>query len=168
MAAKRALSFLFFLMSLGLVGCDHATKHAARTLLPRPGAVEIVPGIFDLRYAENRDTAFSLTRALDFHDKASALVAIALLGVVAIAWMWWRRRTGPALEQAGYAMVVGGAVGNVLDRAFLGYVVDFMHLHHWPIFNVADVAIVLGAGMIVVSGFRRPPAPVEPVDASPG
>lgn len=159
--AKKALSILFFLTSLALVGCDHATKHAARTLLPRPGAIEIVPGVFDLRYAENHDTAFSLTRVLHFEEKASVLVAVAVLGIAVIAWMWWRRRTGPAFEQAGYALVVGGAVGNVLDRAFLGYVVDFMHLHHWPIFNVADVAIVVGAVMIGVSGFRQgPPAPL--------
>jgi signal peptidase II len=157
--AKKAASFLLVLLSLGLAGCDHVTKHAAKTLLPRTGAVEIVPGFFDLRYAENRDTAFSLSRSLRWEDKGVLLASIAIVVLLFVTALWWRRRRAPALEQVGYAMVVGGAVGNVLDRIMFGYVVDFMHLHRWPIFNVADIAIVAGAALLVFAGFKaRPPA----------
>jgi signal peptidase II len=152
--AKRALSCLFLLVALLLAGCDHATKHAASTLLPRGGAVEIVRGVFDLRYAENRDTAFSLSRLLRFEEKQAVLVGLALVALASISLMWWRRRKAASVEQLGYAFIVGGALGNVLDRALRGYVVDFMHLHRWPVFNVADVAIVIGVGLLSFSALR--------------
>ena len=152
--ARRAMSFFFVLLCLGMIGCDHATKHAARTLLPRHGAVAIVSGVFDLRYAENRDTAFSLLQHTSFEAKEMVLAAAALLGLALVSGLWWRRRSARPVEQLGYALVVSGAVGNVLDRLLLGYVVDFLHVHRWPIFNVADVAIVGGLGLLAVANLR--------------
>jgi signal peptidase II len=150
--AKRALSLFFILLCLGMVGCDHATKHAARTWLPRSGVVSVVPGLFDLRYAENRDTAFSLTRSATFEGKSVVLASVAVLGLLLVCALWWRRRRAPPVEQVGFALVVSGAIGNVLDRVILGYVVDFFHIHRWPIFNVADAAIVAGLGLFVIAG----------------
>lgn len=157
--AKRALSLFFILLCLGMVGCDHATKHAARTLLPRSGAVSVVPGVFDLRYAENRDMAFSLLRRTTFEGKSVVLASIAVLGLLFICALWWQRRRAPAVEQIGFALVVSGAIGNVLDRVVLGYVVDFFHIHRWPIFNVADAAIVAGVALFAVAALRSRPGP---------
>jgi signal peptidase II len=116
--------------------------------------VEVVPGVFDLQYTENHDTAFSMLRrgGVGASPIVLALVASTILVVVGVTW--WRRRRGPMLEQTGYAIIVGGALGNVIDRVARGYVVDFMHLHHWPVFNVADCAIVAGVGLVLVSSLR--------------
>jgi signal peptidase II len=160
--AVRTISFLLvFFLCAGLVGCDHATKHAAQTMLSRTGAVSIVPGVFDLRYAQNPDTAFSLSRVVTSEHKPFVLAAVASAMLVVVGVAWWRRRHARPLEQLGYALVWSGAAGNVIDRLARGYVVDFMHLRHWPIFNVADVWIVLGLAVLVVLGFRSqtPPAP---------
>ena len=71
------------------------------------------------------------------------------------AW-WWRRRKAGLLERIGYAAIFAGAVGNAVDRAAHGYVVDFIHIAYWPIFNVADIAIVAGAlALGVATGVRR-------------
>jgi signal peptidase II len=139
----------------GLAGCDLATKHLASRELAGSAPVEIVPGIFDLRYAENRDTAFSLTRMWGDDMKPVVLAVLASLVLVALVAWWYRSRGGPLVEQIGYAVALGGALGNVLDRIFRGYVIDFLHIRHWPIFNVADIAVVVGLGLLLVAARGR-------------
>ena len=109
----------------------------------------------DLHYAENRDTAFSLLHTLAFPGKGVILAAVALIGLAAVAFAWWRRRRASTAEQAAYALLVAGAIGNALDRVRMGYVVDFIEIHRWPIFNVADVAIVAGALLLAFVVLRR-------------
>jgi signal peptidase II len=79
------------------------------------------------------------------------LAAIASAVLLALAVWWWRQRRATLLEQVGYAFAVGGALGNVADRIGRGYVIDFMHLERWPVFNVADVAVVVGMGLLVIA-----------------
>lgn len=153
--ARRALSWLLLLFTLALVGCDHATKVVAQSALERRGPVALVPGILDLHYAENRDTAFSLTRMLHFPGKGVLLMAVAVIGLSAVIFAWWRRRRASTAEQAAYALLVAGALGNALDRVLRGYVVDFIEIHRWPIFNVADVAIVAGAVLLAIVSLGR-------------
>lgn len=153
--ARRALSWLLVLFTVALVGCDHATKVAAQSVLEHRGAVALVPGLLDLHYAENRDTAFSLTRVLRFPGKGALLVTLAVIGLCAVILAWWRRRRASTTEQVAYALLVAGALGNALDRVLRGYVVDFIEIHRWPIFNVADVAIVAGALLLAAVSFGR-------------
>jgi signal peptidase II len=138
-----------------LVGCDHGTKLLAKTAL-EPGArrLRVIPGVLDFRYTENRDTAFSLLRRLDLSLPAGALVALSVVSLSMLLAYWWSRRRGPRSEHAAYALLVGGALGNILDRLVRGYVVDFIHLRHWPVFNVADIAIVLGIFWLLVVRLR--------------
>ena len=79
------------------------------------------------------------------------------------------RKPLPLPERLAYAFILGGALGNGVDRALRGYVVDFLDFHdrgwHWPAFNVADIAIVCGAGLLIFSAFRRPPQ--APREAAP-
>jgi signal peptidase II len=148
--ARRISSAFLLLFSLLLAGCDHATKLVASYRLSGAGPVEIVPGWLSLRYAENRDTAFSLTRSWQFEHKTLLLGLVSLAVLGALGALWWKRRHEPLFEQAGYAMILGGAIGNVADRLFRGYVVDFVHLRYWPVFNVADVAVVLGIAVLAL------------------
>jgi signal peptidase II len=130
-----------------LVSCDHGTKHLAKAHLEGQGALQMVPGVFELRYAENTDSAFSLLhRFVDpqpRHWLLSGLMVVAVLAIAALVAMRWR--SFAAAQRAGALMVLGGALGNALDRLARGYVVDFLHVSYWPIFNVADVAICVGA-----------------------
>jgi len=151
---RRLLHWLLGLLLVGLVGCDHATKAAARATLGSGRVVTVVPNVLDLRYAENRGTAFSLFEPS--RGGATAMIIVAsLVALVAIAAFWWKRRGGGIWTQLGCAFVVAGAIGNVVDRAARGYVVDFVHLHHWPIFNVADVAITVGVAMLLLGSIVR-------------
>ena len=70
-----------------------------------------------------------------------------------------KRRQANRSERAAYALLLGGALGNMLDRLARGYVVDFIHLHHWPVFNVADVLIVIGAALLLLGHWQAGPTP---------
>ena len=158
------------LLTLSLFGCDHATKLVAAASLSHDGrAVSVVRGVLDLRYTVNPDTAFSLFRNLGIAPTPSILVAasaIAILGILA-AWIASRKRA-TRLQHVGFALVLAGALGNVVDRAVRGYVVDFIHLTYWPVFNVADVAVVAGMLLLMLAALRtrndpqETPAPITP------
>ena len=136
-----------------LVSCDHGTKHLAKTHLEGQRALEMVPGIFELRYTENTDTAFSLLHRFvapgPRHWLLSVMMVVAVLAIAAFVATRWRVLT--SVQRAGGLIVLGGALGNVIDRLARGYVVDFLHVSYWPIFNVADVAICIG-GLLLAFG----------------
>jgi signal peptidase II len=154
--ARAATRFLLLLTTVLMVGCDHATKVAAKDALGVGRVVTLVGGWLDLRYTENFDTAFSLTRS--WHGPAKAVVLLGataatmvVLGVIA----WSRRQRSTPREHLAYALILAGALGNALDRARRGYVIDFIHVHHWPVFNVADVLVVAGVALLAVSSLPR-------------
>ncbi|MCA9624723.1 MAG: signal peptidase II [Myxococcales bacterium] len=156
---------LLFLALSSLVGCDHATKHWAESSLGR-GGVTVMPGVFELRYAQNHDVAFNLLRDLPSPYKLLVVTTLAALATLAMVAFWWqRRKEAPLSEQVGFVLVLGGALGNLIDRMARGYVVDFLHLTHWPIFNVADILLCVGLGLLLVGSWRRrgsPPAHEAP------
>lgn len=154
-ARRPLLTAATALFAVGLVGCDHATKHLAEAALAGGRTVDLVPGVLELRFAANFDTAFSLFRAFGLRAEPGWLAAGAAVALAALVATWIaRRRRASAVEHLGFALVAAGAVGNVLDRALRGYVVDFLHPSHWPVFNVADMAVVVGAAVWVLGGWR--------------
>lgn len=153
--ARRASQLLLLLFTVAMVGCDHATKVGAKSALEGRGPLDLLSGVLDLRYTENHDTAFSALDRLHFPGKDAVITVLGAGALVAIAFAWWRRRSGPALQQAGFALIVAGALGNLTDRLVRGYVVDFIHVAHWPVFNVADAAIVAGVVALVLSRSRE-------------
>ena len=154
------------LLTLSLFGCDHATKIAAEASLSHGRAVSVVTGILELRYQPNDDMAFSVLGRLGIVRPPTILLAasaIALLGVVAM-WVASRKRAS-RLQHVGFALVLAGALGNVVDRAMRGYVVDFIHLTRWPVFNVADMSVVAGVILLALCSLfsaSGPPAPEAP------
>jgi signal peptidase II len=155
------------LLTLSLFGCDHATKLAAEQTLSNGRAVDVVSGVLELRFTTNPDTAFGLFQNLGLARSPlllTAFSALALVGVVAM-WIVARKRATRA-QHVGFALVLAGALGNVVDRAMRGSVIDFIHVTHWPIFNVADIAVVAGVALLgICAVFQRrpePPAPAAP------
>lgn len=136
---------------LMLVGCDHGTKLWAEQTLRAARPIEVVGGVLDLRYAANTDIAFSLLRGIQSDGKLIALVVLGTVAIMALIVVWFRRRHAPVMEQSAYMLLLAGALGNVLDRALRGYVVDFIHVHNWPIFNVADALIVAGCALLALT-----------------
>jgi signal peptidase II len=145
----------------GLVGCDHATKLAAESALRDRPAVPIVPGIVDLRYAENSGVAFSALERLSVQPPAWLLVLVALAAVAAILAWWLRRPPANASALAGMVLILAGALGNAIDRALRGHVIDFIAVRFWPVFNVADALVVAGVALLFL-GRRLGPTRAGP------
>lgn len=158
----RTRCFVLFASLLGLFGCDHGTKHLAKVHLEGKQGIELIPGVFGLNYTENTDTAFSLLGKLLDPDTRHVLLvtlgAVALLTFAAVVARRWADLG--SWQRFGIVLVLGGGLGNLTDRIARGYVIDFLHLHSWPVFNVADVALCLGAPMLMFFGKKSSvPAP---------
>jgi len=167
MAKRLASRLLILALLLLLVGCDHASKGVAKAELETGGARELIRGFVSLRYVENTDVAFNLLRWVPEAVRFRALVVAGALAVVALCFLLLRARANVRMTLCALLLVTAGAVGNYLDRVFRGYVVDFVHLKHWPVFNVADVYITVGFAILAwasLTKWRRGP----PVDRAPG
>jgi signal peptidase II len=152
-----------------LVGCDHATKLAAEATLRDRGPLQVVPGVVDLTYTENHGVAFSALERLAIHPAAWLLVLFALATTAVVVVVWIRQgRRASAVEHAGFALVVGGALGNALDRLARGAVIDFVHVRFWPVFNVADVLVALGLGLLALARWKSQRPPASGVDGGTG
>jgi len=114
----------------------------------------IVPRLLDFTYVRNAHGAMGL-----FGDRPALLVALAV-GALAILWYLLRSTLARSpLAQAGFGFVAGGALGNVTDRVVHGYVIDFISVPHFYVFNVADAAIAIGLILIAVPSLARRDAP---------
>lgn len=138
----------------GLVGCDHVTKNHAERSLSRGGAEPVVGEVLQLRYAQNRGFAFNAERLLPGVPPNTTVVVIRLVMLVGLMGMWWLYRREGWLVHAAFALTLSGALGNLVDGIGRGYVVDFLHLRGWPVFNLADVYIVVGAVLLMVAVYR--------------
>ncbi|MDZ4068853.1 MAG: signal peptidase II [Tabrizicola sp.] len=141
---------------------DQLTKAAALSLLSQGTAVPVVPG-FNLTLGFNEGASFGMMGGI---MAGKPLLMAALTGGLTLAFAVMAFRAHHALERAGFALVVGGAFGNIIDRVRQGAVTDFLDFYwrdwHWPTFNVADIAITLGAVLILAASFpfRRRKEPV--------
>lgn len=163
--SSRLATGLIALFALGLFGCDHATKAVATSALAGGGQVPLVGDLVVLRYVENDDVAFSLLHTLGLGPPRSSpllLAAAASLALVVLGFAWLRARRSTdrsRLVDIGFAAAFAGALGNVVDRVSHGYVVDFIHVKRWPVFNVADILVVVGMMLVVLAQRKRPERP---------
>ncbi len=157
-------SFLTRLPYLAVALCvillDRATKGAVSEHLAPRGSLEVVPGLLDLTYVRNPGGVFGLFRDVDEDLRSLLFTAVPLLAIVLIVAYARRVRAEQRLSQTALFLILGGAVGNLTDRFRFGYVIDFLDVHwrgyHWPAFNVADSAICVGVGMLMLETLRAP------------
>jgi signal peptidase II len=141
-----------------LVGCDHATKFVAKAELQGHPPRQLIHGVLDLHYIENTDVAFNLLRWVPETIRRPALFVTGAIALLGLAVLLLRRGQRSFVVQAALLLITAGALGNYLDRLARGYVVDFVYLHHWPVFNVADVYVTAGAVALALSAFAAPRA----------
>jgi len=111
--------------------------------------VPVIPGVLAFTHVHNRGIAFSLLGGVPV--AVPALIALTLLVVLFYNRARWARRP---LAPSALALISGGALGNLLDRLRVGAVVDFIDVHVWPVFNLADVAVTAGAGLLILTLIR--------------
>lgn len=133
---------------------------AGRTLLLADREIVLIPGVLDFSYAENPAGAFSLLHDLDENLRRVLFFGLSLVGLVAIGWLIWKPPAPGLLPMLALGAILGGAIGNLVDRLLLTYVVDFIHMYwkdwHWPRYNVADIGITVGVVLLVLFSSRSP------------
>ncbi len=152
----------FFLFSISLVIFDQLSKKMVESHLALYDSIAVIPGFFDLIHIRNTGSAFSLFAGHNSIWIPRLLIAITSISLVAILYFVVRFPQISLILQAGLFSVLGGAAGNLIDRIRYGYVVDFLDIYagsyHWPAFNVADSAISVGIGLILLDQWRQKPA----------
>ena len=133
----------------GAVAIDQLIKWLVETRLPFHELVPVVP-MLALYRTWNEGIAFSLLKGLP----DTGLLALTGLVIVFVLYLWWRTPPGRRIAHLGYALIIGGALGNLIDRAVYGHVVDYIlfHTEAWSfaVFNLADSFISIGAALIVL------------------
>ena len=130
-----------------LVGCDHATKSIAKASLEKGPPLALLRRALELRYTENTDVGFNALRWIPPHVRAPLLLGVGLASVALLALILFRLSATRAVR-AALVLILAGALGNVSDRILRGYVIDFIHVSHWPVFNVADVCVSAGVALL--------------------
>ena len=153
---SRAPAWPWYLLALGVFLLDHLTKWLAANALDYGQPVPVLP-VFDLTLVHNHGAAFSFLSDAGGWQRWF----FTGLGLVATVVMVWMLKKHPGQKLFGFAIacILGGAVGNVIDRVLYGYVVDFLDFHvagiHFPAFNVADSGITVGAACLILDEVLR-------------
>lgn len=144
---------LFYLVIIAILALDQLSKAWIRATFPVHGSLVVIPGLFDLTYTRNTGVAFGMFQGQGLMV-ALLIAALALAAFFCTRGVRWSGREPNLVGGA----ICGGALGNLLDRGRLGYVVDFFDFHvgehHWYIFNVADSVICVAVAWLVVQQFR--------------
>lgn len=146
----------YLAIGFGVFMIDQTTKAWAVRRLRFADDIEVIPGFLNFAYAQNTGVAFSM---LDDHGDVGrwGLSAVAFVAAALVLYFFWRTPRSDDRILGSLVLLLAGIVGNVTDRMRLGFVVDFIDVQfgswHYPTFNVADMAIVIGAGLLVIDTF---------------
>jgi signal peptidase II len=150
---------------LAVLAVDQLTKFAVERFTALGSLRVVIPGLFNLVHTNNPGFAFGLLADSESPWMTSLLIAFSTAVMVFLVWLLVTGHAGARLGQTGMALILGGAAGNVMDRLLRRSVTDFIDLHlrghHWYTFNVADSAIVIGAGMVLLELIRDWSHPTE-------
>lgn len=139
---------------VSVLGLDQLTKQVVQQTLPLHDTINVIPGLLDLTHVQNAGAAFGLLNAAEFPYKPAVMIGIAAIALVAIAAYGAQLGFHERMARIGLSLILGGAFGNLIDRALVGHVVDFVDVYwgtsHFWAFNVADAAITIGAVLVLL------------------
>src|SRR5271169_6533667 len=163
---KNSARAFYLLIALVVVLLDHWTKRMAAQRISLYSHIQVIPGFFSLTHTENTGAAFSLFADSNAHWKAAMLIAFSVIALMVVSVLLWKNDNAHMATGVGLSLIMGGALGNLWDRLARGRVVDFLLFYvkryQWPVFNLADSAIVVGAGLLVLEIlFHKANAPQE-------
>lgn len=143
---------LLIAMSLVIVALDQWTKYYIKTHFMLHESKEVIKGFFDIVYVQNPGAAFGFLARLDDAYRRGFFVVVTIVAISAVAYLLVKEKD-MKLRFFSYTLVLAGAVGNFIDRIYMGKVVDFLLFYYktyqWPAFNVADMAISVGICLLV-------------------
>ncbi len=138
---------------------DQITKWVANTSMSLYQTIEVMP-YFNFTLAYNHGAAFSFLADAGGWQRWFFTGLAAVFSVVIFVWIM-RLKSSAKLEAISLSLILGGAVGNLIDRVLFGYVIDFLDVYyqgyHWPAFNIADSAICIGAVLLILDSFKHKP-----------
>lgn len=148
-----AMRKYFFLIAAAVVLLDRFAKRVVAANIPLHDSIAVIPGFFHITHVENSGAAFGLFADSTAEWKVAALVAFSAIALLVVSVLLWKNSHSVSTTTIGLSLILGGAFGNLWDRMMAGHVVDFLDFYvgsyHWPAFNVADSAIVIGAVLLV-------------------
>lgn len=146
---------------------DQTTKKAVTQGMVQHESITVIPDFLNLTYIHNRGAVFGLGSSVTSPYLSWGLSILSVVSLAIILVYFLRLNVRNSRMYFGLALVLGGALGNLYDRLRYGYVIDFIDLHwfdhHWPFFNVADMAICIGVGLLLISMSAK----TEHVDSTP-
>ena len=150
--------WLLFLLAVVVLASDQLSKHAVEEWTAAGSSRVLVPGLLNFVHSTNPGVAFGLLADSNSTWRAPLLIVFSVAVIGLIVWLLATRRAGGLLGQCGMTLILGGAAGNVFDRIVGRSVTDFIDFHiadyHWYTFNLADSAIVIGAGLVILELLR--------------
>lgn len=145
-------------IAAAVLALDRLTKWIVEMRVSFADTYTVIPRFFDIVRAQNSGVAFGLFSDSAFQWRTTLLVLVSIAAVVAVSAIIWKARQLDPLCLWGFALVLGGAAGNLFDRILSGRVTDFLDFYirdfHWPAFNVADSALVVGCGLLLLETLR--------------
>jgi signal peptidase II len=144
-----------------VLALDRLTKWLIETRMSFLDTYRVIPGFFDIVRSENRGVAFGLFNDSNSEWRTTLLALLAIAAVIGVSIVLWRPDRLDRTSRWGFALILGGAAGNVVDRILWGRVTDFLLFYirdyQWPAFNVADSAIVVGSSLLALALLRPKP-----------
>jgi len=150
----RRAARLFWWLSLAIIAFDQITKEIVVRVLPLYESQTLIPGLVDFVHVRNAGVAFGLLNDVEHPQRALMTSVLALVALAGIAFYARHIRHEERLARVGLSLILGGALGNLIDRLWAGYVLDFVDVYwrgwHFWAFNVADACISIGAVLVFV------------------
>jgi signal peptidase II len=144
----------FFLTALFIVGADQYVKHLIRAAMRLYQSIPVIHGVFNITYIENFGIAFGLTGQGENSIKRWILCFVILAAAAMIIFYWFKYNRKKFMFDVSLGLILGGAIGNLIDRVLRGSVTDFLEVGYknltWPVFNVADSSVSVGVALFIL------------------
>ena len=140
---------MYFIIIAFVVALDQLTKYLINANLDLNSTIPLLDGIFHITYIQNSGAAFSM-----FQNKTGFLISMQFAVItVVLVYLIKRQKKDHWCLLLSLSLIAAGGMGNLIDRAMNGYVVDFLDFRFWPIFNVADISVCIGCGLLILYMF---------------